>query len=152
MPDSFTLSLQKAQAIAAAEELRQCNVLSERYGLSLNEAQIAALVNAQTDALRQTGRIALNGGVLPRLIYAFCDSPFIERWDYCNTLIAMQDLFYAFKNELGGALSDDELIAAMERLFNGRAQGSLSYLENVTNGDLYRAAHPPTEEETDDES
>jgi len=151
VPDSFALSLQKAQALAAAEELRQCNALSERYGLSLNEAQIIALASAQTDALRQTGRIALGGGVLPKLIYAFCDSPFIERQDYCDTLITLQDLFYTFKNELGNALTDDELIAAMEHLFNGRGQGSLSYLENATNGDLFRAANPSTEEEPDDE-
>jgi len=133
------LSLQKAQALAAVAELRRCNALSERYGLSLTENQMLSLVRAQGEALRATGRVAPGGGVLPKLVNAFCDSPFIAREDYCQTLAALQDLFYTFKNELADALSDDELIQAMERLYNGRAQGSLEYLENATNGDLYHA-------------
>ncbi len=147
MEDTFLPALRKAQELAAAEALRACNALSERYGLSLDERQILSLVAAQTESLRSAGRVATGGSILPKLIYAFCDSPYISREDYRDTLAALQVLFYTFKNELADALSDDELIEAMERLFNGRAQGSLEYLENATNGDLYRAWTGEEEEE-----
>jgi hypothetical protein len=147
MEDSFSLSLRKTQALATADALRECNALSERYGLSLSELQIAALVDAQAESLRNSGRVAPGGGVLPKLIYAFCDSPYIGREEYCDTIASLQELFYAFKNELADALSDDELIEAMEHMFNGKAQGSLEYLENATNGDLYRAWKGEEEEE-----
>ena len=44
-------------------------------------------------------------------------------------------------------------IEPMQRLFNGPAQGSLEYLENVTVSDLYRAwqGHMTSEEDEDDD-
>ena len=151
MSDSLGLSLQNAQKLALVQELRKCNEISERYGLSLGEEQISVLTAARSDALRATGRIEMGESVLPKLIYAFCDSPYLFRDSYCSTLGALQELFYTFKNELNDELSDDELIEAMARLFNHRAQGSLEYLENCTTGDLYQAWQRTDDEEEQDD-
>ncbi len=139
MEDSLFPALRQAQKAAMAETLRKTNSLTERYGLSLSEAQIAALTDARMASLLDTGRVETGEGILPKLIYAFCDSPFLFRDEYCQTLASLQDLFYTFRNELEDALSDDELILAMQRLYNGPGQGSLEYLENATVSDLYRA-------------
>ena len=139
MEDSLFPALRQAQKAAMAETLRKTNSLTERYGLSLSETQIAALTDARVSSLLDTGRVETGEGILPKLIYAFCDSPFLFRDEYCQTLAALQDLFYTFRNELEDALSDDELIQAMQRLYNGPGQGSLEYLENATVSDLYRA-------------
>lgn len=139
MEDSLFPALRQAQKAAMAETLRKTNSLTERYGLSLSEAQIAALTDARMTSLLDTGRVETGEGILPKLIYAFCDSPFLFRDEYCQTIAALQDLFYTFRNELEDALSDDELILAMQRLYNGPGQGSLEYLENATVSDLYRA-------------
>ena len=151
MPDSFAMKALHTQALVAAQELRKCNEISERYGLTLTETQIQSLVQSRFDALRFTGRMELGGDILPKLIYAFCDSPHISRIDYSGTLAALQELFYTFKNESEDAMSDDELMEAMKRCFNGKAQGSLEYLENLSISDLYRALTGNSDDEDDDD-
>ena len=105
-----------------------CNAVSGRFGLTLTEKQIENLTRARFQALRASGRVEFGEGVLEKLVYAFCDSPYIDRQTYEQTLEALQELFYYFKNESRDSISDDELIQAMSETFNGRAQGSLDYL------------------------
>lgn len=135
---SFSLSPQSKQASLAL--LQKCNELSERYGLALTEGQMLALQSARREALESAGRLEFGEGVMGKLVYAFCDSPYITRQNYFETLLALQDDFYAFKSELDEQLSDDELIEGMLRVFHGKAQGSLEFLEGVSLGALYRAA------------
>lgn len=151
MQNPLFLALQKERTAALTQKLHNHNELTLRYGLSLSDAQIHSLITAQSTALRDTGRVEFGEGILPRLIYTFCDSPYIDHNNYFDTLLALQDLFYTYQNELNDALSDDELLDAMQRLYNGRAQGSLEYMENVTNNDLARAAFPEKYGEEDDD-
>ena len=144
---NHTLQAQRATEVAA---LRSTNDLSQRYGLTLTDAQISMLLVAREDALRSTGRVEFGEGILPLLVRAFCDSPYIMRDDYATTLLFLQDLFYMLKNELYDALSDDELIESMEHIFHGKAQGSLEYLENVTPEELFRALSGEPEDTDDD--
>lgn len=150
MNTSSLPALMQAQALATQQALRKSNQLTERYGLTLTETQIHALVEERTNALVETGRLELGESILPRLIYAFCDSPYLDRANYYSTLTALQSLFYTLKNEAGDAFSDDELIGALEKLFNGKAQGALECLENATLPDLYRAANGTPEDEEED--
>ena len=138
--------------LAALEQrLMQSNEISQRYGLALTPAQARALITAERQTLRDCGRLEFGEGILPRLIYTFCDSPFISRGDYAQTLEALEDLFYTFKNELNDALSDDELLEAMRMIFHGRAQGSLEYLENMDTNRLFSALRSDGENEDDDD-
>ncbi len=143
MEESFALRVQQAQALALENALLACNAHTERWGLALSAGEIAGLVAARRVVLQDTGRVEPGAGVLPRIIDAFCDSPYLARTTYADTLGALQDLFYAFKNDTEDSLTDEELIDAMAAIFNGRAQGSLEYLENLTPGDLWRTVQNP---------
>ena len=127
-----------AHTALSPQALERCNALSERVGLRLTPTQARELDRARLRALEDTGRVELDGGVLPKLIYAFCDSPFLEADAYAETLEALQALFYAFKAETRDALSDDEVIEGMAAAFHGPAQGSLEYLEGMSAAELYR--------------
>ena len=151
MTDPIQLALLRARSEAAATALRTCNDLTLRRGIELTEGQIAALVAARSDALIQTGRIEVENSVLPKLVYAFFDSPFIQRDEFAPTLAALQELFYTFKNESEDSLTDDELIEALQAIFSGKAQGSLDYLENLTVADLYRALRATPDDDDEDD-
>lgn len=112
----------------AKNEVRVCNSISEKFGLTLSEKEITELVECRAEALKETERIEFGGGILPKLVYAFCDSPYINQDNYQSTLAGLQEAFYYFKNESWDRLSDDELIEYMEKVFNGRAGGSVEYL------------------------
>ena len=110
------------------QEVLACNAISERFGLTLSEKEIIELVESRTTALKDTGRVEFSGGILPKLIYAFCDSPYIDQENYLGTLEELQEVFYYFKNESLEQFTDDELIEFMEKIYNGIGQGSTEYL------------------------
>ena len=130
----------KQRLSSALCEVRECNAYSSTFGLALREDEIAELVAGREEALRASGRIEFGGGILPKLIRAFCDSPFIERENYAAVLSELQEMFYYFKTESRDKLSDDELIEFMVRIFNGRAQGSTEYLSAIPREELLRCA------------
>ena len=140
MDNNLSLTLFEWQRLAALEELRTCNDVSDRFGLHLAESQMEALVQRRFEALRHTGRIEFGEGVLRKLVLAFCDSPYIFQQMYEYTLSELQDAFYYFKNESNDLYTDDELIEFMETVFNGPAQGSLDYLIGTSLEDLCRYA------------
>lgn len=125
-----------------ARRLMACNAATERFGLSLTAAEAAELAESRGRVLRDTGRVEFSGGVLPRLAMAFCDSPWAEAETWAETLQALQELFYHLKNDTG--LSDDDLMAAMRRTYDGPAHGSTALLAD-------RLSDRPEEWEQEDE-
>ena len=142
MDNKFSLvNLQNQMMIESAkQEVRACNEVSERFGLRLNEEEIRELVECRAKALKETGRVEFAGGILPKLIYAFCDSPYIDKENYESILAELQDAFYYYKNESMEQITDDEIIEYMEKVFNGRAQGSTEYLLGTSLDALCRYA------------
>jgi len=123
--------------------LQGCNSLSTRYGLILARADMRMLAEKQAEALQSTGRVEFGHGPYEKLVYAFCDSPYLSQADYAETLAELCALFYRFKSESGERWSDDELIESMKQLYDGECQGSLDLM-----GDrLWQAlhTHPDTE-------
>jgi len=140
----------------AGREIRACASLQERYGLSLSEEDITVLTARRAESLERAGRVEFGGGILPKLIYAFCDSPFIQRGEWCDTLCELQEAFYCFLSESYDAYTDDELIGIMATVFNGEAQGSTDYLIGTSLSEMIRVARcgedAPDGEERDDEN
>ena len=134
------LQIRQMQLESAKNELRCCNELNGLYGLSLTEADITELVELRGQALHSTGRVEFGGGILPKLIRAFCKSSYIDPYNYAATLGELQDAFYYFKNESEDRFSDDELIEFMERVFNGLAHGSTDVLTTISLEQLCRWA------------
>ncbi|SHH78149.1 hypothetical protein SAMN02745823_00998 [Sporobacter termitidis DSM 10068] len=138
MDDDFEKALIKSSRLGAAEELRQTNALTGRYGLSLSDKQIADIVEKRFEAIEATGRVEFGHGIMRMLIGEFCDSPFIYQENYEETILELVDSFYYFKNESEDRIPDDELIKIMRRHFDTICQGSLEYLSGTTLEDLCR--------------
>ena len=134
------MQLAKYQLAQAKEEIRCCEDLNRFYGLTLTESDITELVELRGQALRQTGRMEFGGGILPKLIRAFCSSPYVDRYNYPAVLGDLQDAFYYFKNESADLFSDDELIEFMAQVFNGCAEGSTELMTSISLEELCRWA------------
>ena len=130
MNELSMFSAVSARALQA--ELADCNRLTEAQGLTLTEGDMRALSRRREEALRDTGRVEFTGGIFRKLAYAFCDSAYITPANYADTLSELVALFYAFKSDIEDEMTDDELIEAMRRIFDGRAQGDLTYLADIT--------------------
>ena len=113
--------------------------LSARAGLALSAKQAEMLLAQQEQTLLDLGRVDFSGGILPRLIAAFADSPYVLAEDWADTLARLTELFYAFKFETRDALADDALLASMRRLFDGPCSGSLDALADCRARDFFAA-------------
>ena len=140
MSNEFSMQNIRQQMLIenAKQKIIACNSISERYGLALSEAEIKELMECRITALKNTGRVEFGNGILPKLIYSFCDSPYMEQDNYSHILAELQDAFYNFKNDSEEQFSDDEIIEYMVNIFNGKAQGSVEYLTQLSIDSLYR--------------
>lgn len=143
-----------AQVPQITQRLIACNETSAHFGLVLTETQAMELAQKQIQVLRETGRIEFGEGPLPKLIFAFCDSPFIAPRNYEDTLQELLYCFYYFKGEAKERLSDEELIHFMKQEFDGACQGSVEFLRDIKLEELCHALNlgaaettPPANEE-----
>lgn len=113
------------------QKIITCNQYTEAFGVRLSEAQAALLLEARKTSLKNQERIEFGEGILPKIIFAFCDSAYIYQDNYVDVIEALQEIFYLYKNESLEELSDDELIECMKKYFEGPCQGSLEYLEDT---------------------
>jgi hypothetical protein len=132
------LGLRNMQLSQTVSELQACNELTERFGLSLTDTQIREVAQKRIQALSDTGRVEFGRGIMKDLVFAFCDSPYITRDNYFDTLLSLIDSFYFSKNESEELIPDDELIAFMKQKFDTVCHGSLEYLEGTTLEELCR--------------
>jgi len=108
-----------------------CNSSTEKFGVKLTEQEALQLFKSRISNLRELERVEFGEGILQKLIFAFCDSPYIYQDNYVSTLEALQEIFYEYKNETLDGLTDDELIEFMKEHFDGDCQGSIEYLEET---------------------
>ncbi len=112
------------------QKILEINQKTEAFGLQLSEADVKLLVEGRKNNLREQQRVEFGEGILPKLIFTFCDSPHIYQQNYVETLLRLQDIFYLYKNECMDELTDDELLDFMKKAFDGECEGSLDYLED----------------------
>lgn len=141
--DRLLSPVQRAGALA---QRQRCNALAARCGLELSETQFLALEEHRLQVLRQTGLVEFGEGILPQLIHAFCDSPYLGQREWPAALAELTELFYHFRAQCGLTLADGELIAAMRESFNGPAHGSLEYLAGTSLEALCRLLRTGEEE------
>ena len=108
-----------------------CNKQTQSFGLSLSAEEAKELIQCRNKSLKAYQRVELGGGILDKLIYTFCDSSYITADTFGSTLARLQDIFYRFKNESLGKLSDDELLEFMKETFGNICFGDLEYLEST---------------------
>ena len=112
-------------------QILETNQYTEKYGLVLSSEDAALLAEERVNTLKQEQRIELGQGILPKIVYAFCDSSYIIPENYCDTLIRLQEIFYAYKNEMMDEITDDELLQFMREHFENVCFGDLDYLEGT---------------------
>ncbi len=113
------------------EKVMQTNQYTKQYGLTLSRQDGELLVQERKNSLQEQKRIEFGEGILPKLIFRFCDSPYLFQENYVETMIRLQEIFYLFKNESMDQLTDDELLEFMKEQFDAVCFGDLDYLEGT---------------------
>lgn len=114
-----------------ARQVLETNHYTQKYGLVLREEDAALLAQERTNVLRQERRVEFGQGILPEIIYMFCDSSYLDQDNYCESLIRLQEIFYAYKNEMLDEITDDELLHFMREQFENVCFGDFGYLEGT---------------------
>lgn len=130
MDDKMLLNLLQNNKIQL-QKVIECNQYTKKFGVSLTEQDAIMLMEARKNSLKEQERIEFGEGILTKLIYSFCDSPYIYQDNYVDAMESLQDIFYLYKNESLDELTDDELIDYMKDKFEGECQGSLEHLEDT---------------------
>lgn len=136
----FSLVAGEIMRAQTALELEEANALTERFGLTLKPSQIARIAQKRFDALKDSGRVEFGRGIVKDLVVAFCDSPYMLEADYEETVSALIDSFYYFRNGADGEVEDGELIDMMRAHFDGACQGSIDALNDATLPDLLKGS------------
>lgn len=119
-----TLSEQKTET-----QIIDLNQKTEQYGLTLTPQDAKALIRTRSEELSANGRVEVGSETITKIIEAFCDSAFIDRSNYAETMQELLRIFYYAKNDTLERISDDELIAYMKDSFENRCMGSLELLK-----------------------
>lgn len=109
----------------------EMNQKTKAFGLIMTEEDAKFLLDRRKESLREQQRVEFGEGILPKLIFVFCDSPYIYQENYVDTIARLQEIFYLYKNESMDELTDDELLGFMKDAFDGKCEGSLEYLEGT---------------------
>lgn len=128
MEQNWIALLQQQNQLA---KVMETNRVAEQYGLNLSEQEAKLIVAERVHALREARRVEFGEGIMPRIIYEFCDSDFIDQNNYVDTLIRLQEIFFLYKNEMHDEISDDELLHFMKEQFEQICYGDLEYLEGT---------------------
>ncbi|MFA9378152.1 MAG: DUF6323 family protein [Lachnotalea sp.] len=113
------------------QKVEDCNNYTKKFGVALSHDEALRLLESRKTNLKKEERIEFGEGILPKLIFTFCDSPYIYQDNYVETIESLQEIFYLYKNESLDELTDDELLSYMKECFEGVCQGDLEYLEGT---------------------
>lgn len=104
------------------------NEETARFGLVLTEDDAIMVADSLIEDLREQERVELAGGIAPKIIDTFCDSPYLMQDSYADTLCELQSAFYQYKGESDDLMSDDELLTLMRECFDEICNGDTDYL------------------------
>ncbi len=123
--------LELAADQAQVGKVMETNQYTQRYGLILKPEDAQIIVAERRNTLREQKRVEFGQGILPQLIYEFCDSGYISQSNYVETMVRLQEIFYLYKNETMDELTDNELVHFMKEQFETVCYGDLDYLEGT---------------------
>lgn len=128
MEENWIILLQQKNQLGKVIETNQA---AQKYGLVLSQQDAELILEEKNNALREQKRVEFGEGITPKIIYEFCDSDFIDQNNYVETIIRLQEIFYLYKNEMNGEITDDELLHLMKEQFELMCYGDLDYLEGT---------------------
>lgn len=112
-------------------QVLETNRYTEKYGLTLRQEEAELLAKERVSVLKKEQRVEFGQGILPELIYMFCDSAYITQDTYCESLLRLQEIFYLYKNEMLDEITDKELLEFMKEQFETVCYGDFDYLEGT---------------------
>ena len=113
------------------EKVIETNKTTEQFGLVLSEQDAKLILEERKDTLQKQKRVEFGEGIVPKIIYEFCDSNYIDQNNYVDTIIRLQEIFYLYKNEMQDEITDAELLHFMKEQFEDICYGDLDYLEGT---------------------
>ena len=113
------------------QKIVACNEQTKRFGLILSEEEAKELLVCRKNSLIDSQRVEFGESILSKLIFAFCDSQFINQDNYFDVLSELQEIFYVYKNESQDEMTDDELIGFMRKQFEEICYGDIEYLKGT---------------------
>lgn len=128
---TFFMMLQQEKNRRELAEILACNEETARFGLALSREEARELAMRRDESLRKWERVEFGRGILEKLIFMFCDSPYLDQDTYAEVLEQLQDMFYEFKNETLDRMTDDELLEFMREQFDEVCFGDVEYLEGT---------------------
>ncbi len=114
-----------------ARQVLETNCYTQKYGLVLREEDAALLAQERTNVLKAERRVEFGQSIMPKIIYTFCDSSYVNQDNYCDSLARLQEIFYQYKNEMEDEITDDELLEFMREQFENVCCGDFGYLEGT---------------------
>ena len=121
------------------EQILKTNDVTERFGITLSEEDVGLILAERKQVLREQRRVEFGEGIVPKLIFEFCDSAYVDQENFVDTIIRLQEIFYLYKNETLDAMTDEELLRLMKEQFENVCCGDLDYLEGTGLAELARA-------------
>ena len=109
----------------------ETNQYTERFGLTLSQQDAQLILDNRKTALQKQRRVEFGEGIVPKIIFEFCDSDYIDQSNYVDTIIRLQEIFYLYKNEMHDEITDDELLHLMRKQYDELCFGDLEYLEST---------------------
>lgn len=123
---------------STSHKIMLTNEVSQPFGLYLSQSDALEIVKARDAALKDYGRIEIDGEIVRKIIIQFCSSPYIQQAEYMETIIEIQELFHYIKNELDDGIGDDELIEKLADLYNHKCFGVLELLKGRETENIIR--------------
>lgn len=129
--DATSSLARAAQGIARMRTVKALgakNAETARFGLALTAEDAELVADSMVADLKDQKRVELAGGIAPKIVDAFCDSPYLIQETYAEVLCDLQSAFYLYKGEAEEAMDDDELLALMRECFDEICNGDVEYL------------------------
>lgn len=123
--------LESADSSVQEERLLALNDRLAEYGLVLSAEDVREILVERRVALREAERVELGESIAPRLVEAFYDSDYIDRQNFVETVIRLQEIFFLYKNEVIDTMSDEELLHVMRMLFDRCCYGDVEMFEST---------------------
>ncbi len=128
MNKDWMMSLQQQNQVTKVLETNQ---KTAQFGLSLTAQDAELILEERKNVLKEQKRVEFGQGIVPKIIFEFCDSDYIDQNNYVNTIVRLQEIFYLYKNEMQDEITDDELLHLMKEQFEKLCFGDLEYLEGT---------------------
>lgn len=108
-----------------ANSIMTMNEKTTKYNLELTKEQALDLVDTRVLSLKDNGLIDFDGDTVLKIIDNFYSSSHMSKIDYADTLNELVDMFYSYRINYGGFLSDDLIYEIMRYKFDKNGYVSL---------------------------